>query len=335
MKKVQIVFALIILSGCASFVKHESNVVTGNTGSIWKGTIEENLAIGAKLIVLGYGEEQAGHSENVEAFQNKGFDATYFAPSEYMFSDYPEVYILSRKKTNEITILVVGTDSNGDWIQNMKTKEYHDVCNANTYHIPAGHGGFRNGVMNLIGEKFFTEVITGHIQNNDVRNNKGGMIDVTIIGHSAGAGIAQLVGPAVDGYKYTDCMDTDNPKLVKTDKWPLKVKNVFAYAPPYAVSPSYGSWEYMSKNYGDKTYMIIRDADFVTTVYNAFTHGLKVPFRHYGKYVRITRDKEVSFESTDWGLYVEEGDSPHSSNAYHAALKNHAEKITPVAVTAP
>ncbi len=279
-----------------------------------------SLAYMAELLEIGYEETELA----LEKFSSDGLDATYFAPRDGLMicHYYPEAFILSSPRTDRVIILFVGTVSIGDWLQNIKSTNYEDVPVKETFFVPSGHAGFRHGIYNLIHNGFFKETLSKHISEHNVQSTRGVSVKITIIGHSQGAGLAQLAAPIVDGYKYT------GQKIARTDDWPYEVEAIYAYAPPYAVSASDKSWNFMSETYGSITYQIIRDSDLVTSIYNAVSKGHTVPVRHFGKLIRITRDDEVVEEVTFWGSKIDaqHKNQPHHISGYRYALEKAANK---------
>ena len=334
---------MILLTGCSS-ISFVSRTDTPLTKPLWKGgeneEIYDDLYTGAKLIEISYYQDYQeelkkknkntsgkvtnnddGQEIALKAFNARGLDATYFSPDTLIDPKYPEVFILSQRRSNAITLLFVGTNSFNDWIQNAKSTNYEDIPFEGNYYIPAGHAGFRRGIFNLINMDFFNMVIDDHVKEYDVSNNSGEKIKVHLIGHSQGGGIAQLIAPAVEGCVYkNENIDCEKGKYI--------VDKIFAYGVPYAVSTFRGEkdWDYMNDNYGQRTYMVLKDSDLVAAVYNALKYERTVPARHFGKFVRITRDNDLSTEEIDWGKDLLYKDQPHYIKNYKSALEKAISK---------
>lgn len=317
MKYITLTLLIALVTGCASNQFYTSNHSTASSSNNFHN-LNEELAYVGSLLEVGYEDP----NQAIASFSEMGMDATYFSPKYRFFLNYPEVFILSKERSGQLIILFVGTDSAGDWIQNAKSTNYEDVAVEDTFYIPSGHAGFRRGMYNLIKNQFFTNHINKHIEKYNVKKSENELVKVTITGHSQGAGLAQFATPIIDGYKYK------KGAITKEINWPYTVQAVYAFAPPYAVSHTKSDWDFMEKTYRDITYQVIRDNDFVPTVYNAAAHGHTVPVRHYGKLIRITRDDDVLEESTFWGSKISEShkNMPHHISGYQRALNKAAKK---------
>lgn len=313
MKLISALFTVLLLSACTATQNHIISADYQPSPMAQHDSASINLATTAELVEIGYKDANIA----VELFAKKGLDATYFSPHLRRVFNYPEVFILSTRKSDELIIVLVGTDSFGDWFQNMKSNNYDDVPADDKFFVPSGHGGFRLGVQNLLKKKFFSEILPEHIEKFEVRSSPNSRIAVTLTGHSQGAGVAQLVAPVFDGYKW----QADN--IAKTEPWPYKVRAIYAYAPPYAVTKDSDSWVFMSTRYGDITWQVIRDSDIVPAAYNMAVSRQVITNRHFGHLVRITRDDKVFYEKTDWGSKIKDShkDKPHSMSGYRAALE--------------
>ena len=251
----------------------------------------------------------------IQAFNQQGFNATYFAPKYKVFFNFPEVYLLSQARSQQVLVLFVGTNSVGDWIENNNSSVSKDEKSASQYYVPQGHKGFRNGIVHLAKKGFFDEVLPAHVARYGVSDGSGQKIRLVVAGHSQGAGLAQLASPALAGFNHI------NGGIARVADWPFTVSNIYSYAPPYAIAHQGHAWQFMQDHFGNKTYQIIRDSDFITTVYSVTRFGHHVPYRHFGHYVRITRDDIVVLEPTFWGSQVS---APHQSQPHQLSGYRHA-----------
>jgi len=307
-----LLFVFTLLNACSNHIlKTNAAVVSGPQEDYWQGDTVAKLHAAAKLIEISYLEPDRA----IEKFKSGGWDVTYFAAESetwYSWDNYPEVYLLSRPDTDQLVSIFVGTNSAEDWIENIKTNIFWDTGKKNAVYIPPGHAGYRRGVMNLSHGEFFTKHLPGHVEKY-MDSNK--VISIQVLGHSQGGGIAQLIAPALDGHIY-------KKKKVKgkRDNWKLSVDTIYIFGAPYAVSKRHSDWHALSETYGDRTYVVLKDSDMVASAYDAMSYETKVPFRHFGKLVRISRDNQISIEDTKWGEDTLFGDEPHAIKGYAHAL---------------
>ncbi len=322
LKCLVIVFNAAVFVGCASTQSiqsaHLHSSAPQNVQVLEAQGLNASLASTAHLLEVGYLEPAAA----IGKFAQLGFDATFFAPKFKWFFNYPELFILSKPGSNEVNITFVGTNGVGDWIENNNSSIQEDKTADGIPYVPRGHQGFRNGIFNLIEHSFFSQVLPAHIKTYKVKTHAKATVQVTLSGHSQGAGFAQLVAPLVDGFIH------QKNTLIKKRDWPFKVKAILAFAPPYALANDPKTWRFMSRHYGAMTYQVIRDSDYITSVYSLPRYGHTVPFSHFGQYVRITRDDTVIREPTKWGSTVSAPHQyqPHQLSGYQHALDQATDK---------
>ena len=318
MLRIYLCIAIVLLTGCAHLYT-ESKSNEPHSKSLWTGVLLNDLQVGAHFIDISYlGEELA-----TERYNKLGLDVTYYSPYDILeSSNYPEAFILSRKKSNSVTILFVGTNSKYDWLQNTKSTNYEDKVIEGNYYIPPGHAGYRRGIMNLIIRGFFGNILDDHAKNHSVRDGSGQNIRIRLLGHSQGAGLAQLAAPIIDGYRYINGIRSKS----RSSKYILE--KLYAYGAPYTISTEGDDWTFMNNTYGGLSYMILKDGDLVASIYNSYKYERTVPSRHFGNYIRITRDNEVKREITSWGKDVEYGNEPHYIKGYRSALDSSKTKLS-------
>ena len=153
-----------------------------------------------------------------------------------------------------------------DWITNIKFCNYKSNQDADEEirNIPAGHGGFRRSLMNLITKQNLFEKIDAFIKNGNP-NADVSKTPIYLTGHSLGAAISQLF---------------IEPLELHT-KSKYNFSGAYHFAPPLAVSCEVN--EQMKNTYGDKVYDIVNYKDYVP---RAGRNGVA----HFGKFYRICKD---------------------------------------------
>ena len=206
-----------------------------------------------------------------------------FAWDPLKLSKYPNVYLMGKRHSNQLIVLFTGTEvglDNRDLLQDGKSATYADSYprrySKKIPYVPNGHLGFRDGVYNLMNRGFFDAAekqdngsnldfdcemedkdfakdING--ENPTIKNficlfeiqapnDKGKPVEIYVMGHSLGAGIAQVSLGVFAGLHW----DEDSPDLsieshIRTDPNYLKkydLKGVFLFAPPRSVYSHYG-----------------------------------------------------------------------------------------------
>lgn len=150
-----------------------------------------------------------------------------------------------------------------DWFTDTKFWNYTNTESSNheLNNMPAGHGGFRRSLMNLMLKKdLFGEIFQlMKIANPATDSTK---FPVFLTGHSLGAAISQMF---IEPLSYRK----------------LAFSGAYHFAPPLAVSCEVN--EYMKAKYGSLVYDIVNYKDFVP-------RAGRNHVAHFGKYYRICND---------------------------------------------
>jgi Lipase (class 3) len=275
----------------------------------------------AELAEIAYHDHGLGDA--ISRFAAKGYHAAYFASRSWLGTRYPEVFVLAPAHERRVVLVFVGTNSYADWVQNAKGTRYQDVPLPGHYYLLPGHAGFRSGIRRLIHDHFFEATLPGLVHQWGI--STGEPVPVRIVGHSMGGGLAVLAAPVVDGVKYAADPASgwvQVPELGRKSG-PFRVTEIVALAPAYAVTvcqesrfPHFDHYEAFQREYGARTYSVIRDDDVVPRLTPGFT---TTRYQHVGQQIRITRDGAVVREGTSW-----RGGPIHAITAYMAALSGDA-----------
>lgn len=255
----------------------------------------------ADLAYLGKKDQQVAIGE----FQRLGYRAAYFASRNWLGMRYPEVYVLGDARTRRMTLVFVGTDGGFDWVQNVKFNEYESKPLEGAIFLPPGHGGFRRGVIELIQDGFFTEVLPRLAGEWGMRAGEE-PVPVRLLGHSMGAGLSIIAAPAVEGvlfHKDPGSGAFATPDYARKTSG-FRVSELVLFAPPYTLSTlpvkrfaEYRPYEAYREAYGDRIFSVIRDDDPVPRLGGI---GDGFAYRHVGRHYRITRDDVLVQESSAW-----------------------------------
>jgi pimeloyl-ACP methyl ester carboxylesterase len=259
-------------------------------------------------------------SSAIEAFRARGYDATPWKAGR-LFGHSNQGYIVSRAGENRIYVVIRGTDNFGDAVQDLKAKSYTGTYRDGEFYLPPGHGGFRRGVLNIINSGVLrinefdvpldcaslgrrASILARHLCRYGMRTGPG-QVDVVLVGHSLGAGIALIGAAAFAGLEYKQGPALSSIRVGRQDYWPLTLRAVVAFAPPYAVysktdleagietPEGYESqWQILaSQGIIDRTILFINDRDLVP--------GLSIGYgRHFGHRFRIDRDDRVTYDGS-------------------------------------
>lgn len=287
-------------------------------------------------------------------FSQAGYNVLYYIPNYNWFLRDPNLFVLGRTGSNSITILFTGTevaDNPYDIVQDLKTSAFADDPNESFYYIPNGHAGFRAGIANLIEQGFFADIGTlESLRTRRCTDEQGNFavapqdvsladficryriragddpIEVTIIGHSLGAGLAQMSLGVFSGLRWM------NGQVQRDPDWPLLVRRMYAFAPPLALYTRYErTCDPLSEEenpinvynrFGlvDISHQVIRDGDVVPAAWNPVRNMHCVVGEHFGHYYRIPRSgNTVHYEGIGQELW--RLDRPHASRSYEAAIR--------------
>ncbi len=325
-------------AGCAATRVHPAHAVSAASTHRELKDDAVDLRHAAELCKVPYFRTP---NQAIAHYNELGYDASYYAPASGIVHwldvgpwDFPELYLLSRKASGEVIVVFVGSNSGHDWFQNLKVTNYQDSAVTDQMYIMPGHGGFRAGMLNLIGSGFFDldpctdaadtsaddscSALTQHLQKYQVESGDT-PIRIILTGHSQGAGLAQLAASLFDGFHYLQ-----DGRIAVQESWPYRVVRILRYASPYAVSKAGcvaeqtcpDPWKLIADRYADITYNVIRDDDMVPMLWDV-TKGHAPTTRHFGRLVRITRDGEARLEATTWP-----NEQPHHIDSYIEGLRS-------------
>jgi len=305
----------------------------------------------ASLVPISYMRPKHNNPDGpITHYQEKGYYVTFFSPSRRLFWNFPETFILSSPDSRDVFIVFTGSEATDDWVRNIWARHYPEVATPGASYIPPGAGGIRSGVRNLLYHEFVTpphSLRTSILNDHWMRFHPGDVdaltqedaISIYIVGHSQGAGIAQVAATVLHGLCTVEAESgcTVDPALSAANSdigddndvgrfsdWPYAVRGIFAYAPPYIISRSYeGSRSHWATLHQyqlvDRTVMIIREGDPVPTLYNAAKSIHFVEGQHFGRLLHINRRGDiVRLDNTPgWNF-----NHPHRSTDYCASVLN-------------
>jgi hypothetical protein len=353
---------MLVTAGCAQTRMHWSEAAA-NPPPTPAGFAEEMVqAIQFSEITYGNGirDTWAKRTAAAARFSAAGYHSLYYLPSYNWFIRDPNLFVLGRTGSHEIMILFTGTevyDNPYDIIQDTKTNLYFDDPEPGDLYIPAGHAGFRAGVLNLINVGFLPRTLSL----NDLRGdgcqepNASALVDfscryriadptrtdpiqVTIVGHSLGAGLAQIMTPSVEGLSWYNDGTSDAPawRVRRREGWPFRVHHLFAFAPPLAVYSHDDDTcvEIQPNNpiailrdrsiYGgpslhERASMVIHEGDMVPVIWNPVRRNMHcVPGQHFGRFFSIPRNGGAMLDGrdVDWRI-----NRPHASASYQTSIE--------------
>lgn len=294
-----------VLGGCAS-----SNVVQflQEPQNSSKLLVSESLPLYeyAQLADISYRDSPEASAQE---YKRLGFDVSYYTIAKPLLGSYPELFILSIKRSANMIIVFKGTDSWFDWYQNFKQMVFLDKKEGGDVYIPMGHAGFRRGVLNLVNFGFHNFGIKKHIDTFGLPES----VSLTLIGHSQGGALAQLTTPYLDGMRYK------NNAVIRNQDWKHSVKKVITFGTPLALHKEKNNWDFINEHYAHNTTHVIRDGDIVSTAY--IPKDKQKLYRLYGRLIRIDRDGNVHLEETQWGQGDASSSEPHAIKNYESILR--------------
>ncbi|MFA4978568.1 MAG: lipase family protein [Sphingobacterium sp.] len=200
---------------------------------------------------------------------------------------------------NFMIIAFRGTEPNivADWITDASFWNYENnpsFGNALSG-MPAGHGGFRRSLINLIQEEdLFSEIdLLSQKMHPELKRSQ---FPIYTTGHSLGAALSQL---------FMECLRFEG----------YNFKGAYHFAPPLAVSCSLR--EQMKFNFGSIVYDIVNYKDYVP---RAGRNGVA----HFGQFLRICDDGEIHFEKE---AYVKFSIAEYTKALKYHKLTNHLAAI--------
>jgi hypothetical protein len=277
------------------------------------------IAEAARMLEPSYARNKA--VEGVAAFNALGYDATYFAARAGAFAVTTDLFLVSRRGSNRLFVVITGTESPRDWYENAKFGSYAPAYLDGQFYVPPGHAGFRRGMLNVVndGVVAINEFDQGelncaapaarpsglarHLCQYQVASGVG-PIETVIVGHSRGAGIGILLATVFAGLEIQRSAPNGPATVARQAHWPLVLHAVIGFAPPYAiyhrVDPNAPAgfpdqWTVL-RDHGilARTIWFINERDIVPSL--SLGDG-----RHFGHRFRIRGTGEVRYDGDVWG----------------------------------
>ena len=263
-----------------------------------------------------------------QALIDLGYFARYVPTKAGSLQARINVFLAAQKGSNRIYIILTGTQSSRDWLENAKYHAFTATYKDGEFYTPPGHAGFRRGMLSIVNGGLFkineyddsgincsalpnsASLISHFICDSGVQDGKGKPINTIIVGHSRGSAIGQIIVPIVDGFEFKSLSD-GTVKVGRQNHWPLRLQALIGFAPPYAVYAKTDrevglkvpagvpdQWQFLKdQGYFNKTVLFIDDRDAVPLA--SLGHG-----RHFGYRYRITGYGAVLFDGQCWGPVV-------------------------------
>jgi hypothetical protein len=353
---------MLATAGCAQTRMHWQDAAVGAPPPPSTFTQEMVQAIQFVEITYGNGIPDTWTKRTTAAtrFSEAGYNSLYYLPQYNWFIRDPNLFVLGQRHSHELMILFTGTevyDNPYDIIQDTKTNLFLDDPDPGDLYLPAGHAGFRAGVLNLINVGFLPRELTM----NDLRGEgcdrrrtsrlieficryeiadpaRTDPIEVTIVGHSLGAGLAQIATPPFEGLSWYNDGSQDEPdwRVRRREGWPFRVRHLFAFAPPFAVySHDDDTCDEIERNNPiqilrdaslydgptlyDRASMIIHEGDMVPVLWNPVRRNMHcVPGQHFGRLYSIPRDGSAMEDGREENWRI---NRPHASRSYQDAIE--------------
>lgn len=221
-----------------------------------------NIIIEAtKMIEPSYIKNKKDDSQ--AAFKKIDYDSQYFKAKKGFLQPTIDVFFASKKKSNRLFIIITGTESARDWVENAKFKSYTNKYEDGQFYVPPAHAGFRRGMLSIINSDIFRlnefdaktdelrdkcdkikpedkrrrfSKMVHYLCENNVSDGSENEIETIIVGHSRGSGIGQVIATVVDGYELREDKDRKGRMTIeRQENWPLSLHAVIGFAPPYAI----------------------------------------------------------------------------------------------------
>jgi hypothetical protein len=281
------------------------------------------IAEAARMLGPSYEEDKATAGD--AAFEALGYNTTYIPARAGAFQGVTDVFLASKPGTNRLYIVITGTESTRDWIENAKFRSYTARYKDGQFYVPPGHAGFRRGMLNIVNDDVIRinefdsrelkcsgdlrklSRLSRHICDHGLPRTAGS-IETVIVGHSRGAGIGLLTATAFAGLEIVRPVRRGPADVKRQAHWPLSLKAVITFAPPYAVyrltdrqlglrvPPELpDQWKVLEREgIPAKTISFLNEQDIVPLL----SLGLG---RHFGHRFRIDRHGRTTYEGHDWG----------------------------------
>lgn len=323
-KSLLVILGAVLLAGAASAQTAEpANSLANTCGTLGIADGCAIIAEASQMLSPSYEKDKVAAAK--AAFAARGYVSRYVAAKKGAFQSTTDVFLVTRPGTNRLFIVITGTESARDWAENAKYNAYTASYEDGQFYIPPGHAGFRRGMLNIINSGVFKigefddapldcakagprrSILSDFICEHHMPTGPG-QIDAVIVGHSRGSGIGVVLATAVAGLEIKR-PEKNGPVTVAPRKfWPLTLRAVIGFAPPYAiyirsdaeagmkVPPGFeDQWSILNR-YGipQKTVLFINDRDVVP----ALSVGLG---RQFGHRYMIKPSGAVVYDGTDWG----------------------------------
>ncbi len=193
--------------------------------------------------------EKFKKTEGEKRLRDLGYEAAYIKAKFGLFGDTTDVFLVGKAQSNRVFVVITGSESKRDWYENAKISYYATKWRDGYYYTPPGHAGFRSGALNVIGRvlkhnefdineseaKQSPSKLSKFVADNSISDGTGNKIRIVVSGHSRGAGIAILLGPAFDGLEIKR-QEKDGPaKVGYQDNWPYKLEAIIGFATPQSI----------------------------------------------------------------------------------------------------
>lgn len=178
-----------------------------------------------------------------------GYVAQYYPARSGLFGDLTDAFLIAERGGNRVYLVITGTESGRDWIENAKAKAYTSKWRDGYYYTPPGHAGFRSGALNVIRKLLVANEfdqaplafptarseLSRFLCRAELRPGPDGKIGIVLAGHSRGAAIAQLLAPALSGYEMVVPSETPGQAVAVQGHWPLRLDALVGFAMPISV----------------------------------------------------------------------------------------------------
>lgn len=211
------------------------------------------------------------------AYENPVFIDSYIETLNeyYPKANFTVKHVIGEKTSSELFILSCnrfvivafrGTQETQDFVKDIKFIRHGNTKNANQQidQLPAGHGGFRGAVIELLNEEHLIDSLRTFQQE---RNKK---LTVFLTGHSLGAATAQFfIKPLMKEFTYG---------------------GGYYFAPPIGIDLQTAKVMKTNPEIGFRSYDIINNTDLITRL----PYWKLDNYGHLGKFYRICQNDELA-----------------------------------------
>lgn len=300
------------------------------------------LAEAARMLGPSYAADKA--RGGVAAFRALGYDAQYYLARAGRLQGTTDVFLVSRPRSNRLFVVITGTESTRDWLENAKIGKYTAAYRDGQFYVPPGHAGFRRGMLNIVNSGLLrlrefddapldcarapanASKLARYLCAHQVASGSGA-VETVIVGHSRGAGIGLLMATVLAGLEIRVAKGAPASVAPQTH-WPLSLRAVIGFAPPYAVyarsdaelgmPPPAGiddQWTLLQRyRIPERTFLFLNERDLVP--------GLSLgEGRHFGHRFRIRGTGAVFYDGMDWGPDASAIDAHRNGGYCRAVLR--------------